>query len=456
MTARVLIVDDDESQCRLLADELEHAGFAPAWVTSAPDALARAEREDFDVVVTDLNMRGMTGTQLCQRLAEARPDLPVVVITAFGSLDTAVASIRAGAYDFVTKPFDVEAVALSLERAVKHHALKVEVRRLRRAVDPTTSFQELLGQSSSMRELYARLGRIAESDATVLLTGESGTGKELVARALHAKGRRASGPFVAVNCAAVPDALLESELFGHQKGAFTDATSSRVGLFVQSNGGTLFLDEIGDLPLALQPKLLRALEERVVRPVGGDKEVAFDCRIVAATHRDLEELVDKGSFRQDLFYRVAVVQVGVPPLRARGNDVLVLAQHFLERFAASSGRAVRGLTTAAAEKLLEYTWPGNVRELRNAMEHAVALSELDQVGVDALPERVRTHERSDVLVAARDPSELVPLDEVEKRYILRVLEAVGGNKTSAAQVLGIDRKTLYRKLERWGVGDSEA
>lgn len=456
MTARVLIVDDDESQCRLLADELEHAGFAPAWVTSAPDALARAEREDFDVVVTDLNMRGMTGTQLCQRLAEARPDLPVVVITAFGSLDTAVASIRAGAYDFVTKPFDVEAVALSLERAVRHHALKVEVRRLRRAVDPTASFQELLGQSSSMRELYARLGRIAESDATVLLTGESGTGKELVARALHAKGRRASGPFVAVNCAAVPDALLESELFGHQKGAFTDATSSRVGLFVQSNGGTLFLDEIGDLPLALQPKLLRALEERVVRPVGGDKEVAFDCRIVAATHRDLEELVDKGSFRQDLFYRVAVVQVGVPPLRARGNDVLVLAQHFLERFAASSGRAVRGLTTAAAEKLLEYTWPGNVRELRNAMEHAVALSELDQVGVDALPERVRTHERSDVLVAARDPSELIPLDEVEKRYILRVLEAVGGNKTSAAQVLGIDRKTLYRKLERWGVGDSEA
>ncbi|MFO0567405.1 MAG: sigma-54 dependent transcriptional regulator [Polyangiaceae bacterium] len=453
MKGNVLIVDDDESLCTLLAEGLSLQGFTPSWVTSAAAALARAEAEDFDVLVTDLNMRGMSGIELCERLAVLRPDLPTVVITAFGSLDTAVAAIRAGAYDFVTKPFDVEAVAIALDRAVRHHALKVEVRRLRRAVDPSQSFHDLLGQSASMRELYVRLGRLADSDVTVLVTGESGTGKELVARALHQKGRRSNGPFVAINCAAMPENLLESELFGHQKGAFTDARASRVGLFVQSSGGTLFLDEVGDMPAALQTKLLRALEERVVRPVGGDREIPFDCRLVAATHRDLEGMVEDGKFRQDLFYRIAVVQLAMPPLRARGNDVLVLAQHFLERFAATSGRPVRGLTTAAAEKLLEYPWPGNVRELRNAMEHAVALSELDLVGIEALPERVRNHRRSDVLVASQDPSELVPLDEVERRYILRVLEAVGGNKTTAAEVLGVDRKTLYRKLERWNAGE---
>jgi two-component system response regulator HydG len=450
MTSRVLIVDDDVSLCELLADGLRPLGFESVWETAATAALERTEHEDFDVLVTDLKMRGMGGIELCRRIAERRPDLPVVVITAFGSLDTAVEAIRAGAYDFITKPFDVEAVALSLERAARHHALRAEVRRLRRAVADTQHYEDLIGSSPAMRKVYAVLERLSETDATVLVTGESGTGKELVARALHRRSKRAEGPFVAISCAAMPESLLESELFGHAKGAFTDAKASRTGLLAQANGGSLFLDEIGDMPLGLQPKLLRAIEERRARPLGGEREVPFDVRLIAATHRDLEGLVEEGQFRQDLFYRINVVHVVMPSLRSRGGDILTLAQHFLERFAAQSDKKVKGISSAAAEKLLGYHWPGNVRELRNCMERAVALTRLDTIAVEDLPEKVREYKPSHVLVASDDPSELVPLDEVEKRYILRVLEAVGGNKTMAAQVLGLDRKTLYRKLERWG------
>jgi two-component system response regulator HydG len=419
-------------------------------VTSGQGALDRLQVEDFDVVVTDLNMKGMGGIELCRRIADGRPDLPTVVITAFGSLDTAIEAIRAGAYDFITKPFDVDSVALSLTRAVKHYALRQEVRSLRQVVSASQSFEDLLGGSPAMTKVYAVLERLSGSDATVLVTGESGTGKELVAKALHKRSKRATGPFVAVNCAAMPEALLESELFGHARGAFTDAKVARTGLMVQANGGTLFLDEIGDMPLGLQPKILRALEERCVRPVGGDREIPIDIRIVAATHRDLETLVEERRFREDLFYRVNVVAVKMPPLRARGGDVLTLAQHFVQRFAVQNDKQVRGLSTGAAEKLLAYSWPGNVRELRNCMERAVALTRYDSVAVEDLPEKVRDYKNSHVIVASDDPSELVPLDEVERRYILKVLDAVGGNKTMAAQVLGLDRKTLYRKLERWG------
>ena len=455
MTSRVLIVDDDVSLCELLVEGLRPHGFDCAWETSGSDALERSEREDFDVVVTDLNMKGMNGIELCQRIAETRPDLPAVVITAFGSLDTAVAAIRAGAYDFITKPFDVDAVALSLERAAKHHALRTEVRRLRRAVAATQRFEDLIGSSPAMRKVYTVLERLGESEATVLVTGESGSGKELVARALHRRSKRSQGPFVAVNCAAMPEALLESELFGHARGAFTDAKTARAGLLAQANGGTLFLDEIGDMPLGLQPKILRALEERRARPVGGDRELPFDARIVTATHRDLEGMVEEHQFREDLWYRINVVHVDVPSLRARGGDILTLAQHFLERFAMQADKRVTGLSPTAAEKLLAYQWPGNVRELKNCMERAVALTRLDTIAVEDLPEKVREYKPSQVLIAGDDPSELVPLDEVEKRYILRVLEAVGGNKTLAAQVLGLDRKTLYRKLERWGAESSK-
>ena len=401
-------------------------------------------------MLTDINMRDMSGLELCQKATEAHPELPVIVITAFGSMETAVQAIRAGAYDFITKPFDIDVVAIAIERAVKHGVLTREVQRLQRAVDESRRFDELLGASPAMKEVYDLFERVGESESTVLVSGESGTGKELVARALHRRSKRSAGPFVAINCAAMPEQLLESELFGHTKGAFTDARSARPGLFVQAKGGTIFLDEIGDMPVGLQPKLLRALQERTVRPVGGDTETPIDVRVVAASNRDLETAIEERKFREDLYYRINVIHVELPPLRARGADVLLLATHYLQHFAAQSQKDVRSLDAEAAEKLSAYAWPGNVRELANCMERAVALTRNESIGIADLPEKIRSYRTSHVLVAATDPTELVPMEEVEKRYILRVLEAVGGNKTLAAQVLGFDRKTLYRKLDRYG------
>jgi two-component system response regulator HydG len=449
MTRRVLIVDDDRAMCDLLEADLGDRGFEVETRTSGADALALLAGRDFDVVLTDLNMRGLTGIDLCRHLAESRPDVPIVVITAFGSIETAVEAIRAGAYDYIAKPIDAEALTLALDRAIAHHALRREVRRLRLAVDASSRFEDLDGRSEAMRKVYDLLARVADTDASVLVTGESGTGKEVVAKALHARGRRSAGPFVAVNCSAVPEALLESELFGHVKGAFTDAKTTRTGLFVQAHGGTIFLDEIGELPLTTQPKLLRALQERVVRPVGATSEVPFDARIVAATNRDLETAIEERRFREDLYYRINVIHVELPPLRARGTDVLLLAQRFLESAGSRAGKPVTGISPAAAEKLLAYAWPGNVRELANAIERAVALTSYEQITADDLPQKIRDHRPSHVLLASDDPSELVPLEEVERRYVLRVVEAAGGNKTMAARILGLDRKTLHRKLERW-------
>jgi two-component system response regulator HydG len=282
----------------------------------------------------------------------------------------------------------------------------------------------------------------------VLITGESGTGKELVARSLHQRSARRAGPFVAINCAALPETLLESELFGHKKGAFTDARADRSGLFLQADGGTLLLDEIGDFPLALQAKLLRALETGAVRPVGGDRDASFDVRVLAATNRDLEATVEDGRFRQDLFFRINVIQLDVPPLRSRGTDILLLAQHFLEQFAAASKKNITGISEAVAGKLLSYDWPGNVRELRNAMERAVVLTRYEKLAVEDLPERIRNYRNSEVFIGGDDPGELLSMEAVEERYIRHVLRVVGGNKARASRVLGFDRKTLYRKLER--------
>jgi len=456
MNRRVLIVDDDRSLCEYLDSALTRRGFDTAWHTSADEALATLAVTDFDVVLTDLNMGGLNGVELCERIVLNRPDLPVVVVTAFGSFDAAVAAIRAGAYDFITKPFEIETIELTLRRALQQRVLREEVKRLRSLVEQSMGFDELVGTSAPMRVVYDLLARAAESDASVLITGETGTGKELVLRGLHRRSRRQAGPLVAINCAAMPEALLESELFGHAKGAFTDARDARVGLFVRANGGTLLLDEIGDMPLALQPKLLRVLQQRTVRPLGTDREVPFDVRIVAATNRDIESAVAEGRFREDLFFRLNVIHVELPPLRARGNDVLLLAQHFVEQCARSSGKHVLGLVTAAAEKLLAYTWPGNVRELQNCIERAVALTRFDRLVVEDLPQKIRSYQTSHVVLAADDPSELATMEEVERRYVLRVLNAVGGNKTLAAQTLGFDRRTLYRKLERYGALDGGA
>jgi len=448
---RVLVVDDDASMCDMLVSDLGELGFEVKARTAAPAALEALVASEFDAVVADLNMPGMSGLELCERIVASRPDVPVIVITAFGSIQTAIAAIRSGAYDFVTKPLEVDALGLALERAIQHRRLSDEVRRLRQAVEEGRRFGTLLGTSPAMRRMYELLDRIADSSASVLIAGETGTGKELVARALHERGRRKAGPFVAVDCASLPEPLLESELFGHVRGAFTDAHAARKGLFVQASGGALFLDEIGDLPLALQAKLLRALQTRCVRPVGANDEVPFDVNLIAATNRDLESAVEEGRFREDLYFRINVIHVEMPPLRARGGDVLLLAQHFVDRYAAQAGKRVTGLSPDAAERLLAYVWPGNVRELENCIERAIALTRHETIGLDDLPEKIRGFQRSHVLVAGDDPSELAPLEEVERRYVLRVMEAVGGSKTLAARVLGIGRKTLYRKLEQYKI-----
>jgi two-component system response regulator HydG len=445
---RILIIDDDRSMCEVLEAELKKRGFECAFTTLPEDAVRQLVEDDFGLVLTDINMHGMSGVELCRQIVESREDLPVVVMTAYGSMAAAVAAIRAGAYDFITKPFEMDDLALTLERALKHRALRDEVKRLRRVVVDQQKFDDILGASGAMKKMYDLIARVSETETTLLITGESGTGKELVAKAIHMRSARKEGPFVAINCAAMPESLLESELFGHTKGAFTDARTARPGLFIKASRGSLFLDEIGEMPAGMQAKLLRALQERTVRPVGGDQEQPFDARIIAATNRDLETEVEEKRFREDLFYRINVVRIHVPPLRARGSDILLLAQHFLQRYQGGGAQRVVGIKSGAADKLLSYPWPGNVRELQNCIERAVALAQFDHVGVDDLPERVRDYKTSRITIESNDPSELLPMEEVERRYILRVLEAVGGNKTLAAQVLGFDRRTLYRKLER--------
>lgn len=456
---RILVVDDDLDMGKELERVLQRQHYEVHVAQRADEAFDVFMKEDFDVVLTDLNMKGMSGIELCDRVVQNRRDVPVVVVTGFGSMDTAVATLRAGAFDFLTKPFNVEQLTLSIERAVRHRELEAEVKRLRREVfDMTASTSagsygwgdEIVGRSAAMRSVFELISRVASTDATVLVTGESGSGKELVARAIHRGSERKSGPLVAINCAAMPEALLESELFGHAKGAFTDAKTSRRGLFVEASGGTLFLDEIGEMPLGMQAKLLRALEDRRVRPVGATNETPFDARIVVATNRDLEVMVKEKTFREDLYYRINVVQVEIPPLRSRGEDVLLLAQMFVRKLAERHKKDVTGFSAAVADKLMTYTWPGNVRELLNSLERAVALASFEQLTVEDLPPKIRDY-RPGVLVigAAEREEDLVPLEEVERRYIARVMEIVGGNKVQATKILGIDRSTLYRKLERY-------
>jgi two-component system response regulator AtoC len=450
MNEAILVIDDDEAMCETLERALARRGFRAVTATSGAEAKALLVTNDFEVVLTDLRMRGgVDGLDLCRHVAANRPDLPVVIVTAFGSMEAAVGAIRAGAYDFVTKPFELDSIAQTVERAVADRRLRDEVKPLRSGARGCDRLG-MVGESAPMKEVYDLVARVAETEATVLVTGESGTGKELVAKAIHACSHRKNGPFVAVNCAAVPETLLESELFGHTKGAFTDARQARQGLFLTSRGGTLFLDEIGEMALGIQAKLLRVLQERVIRPVGGDQEIPFDTRLVAATNRDLESTLAERRFREDLFYRINVVRIHVPALREKRGDIVVLAQHFVEQFASVHRATVKGLSPEAAERLAGYPWPGNVRELQNCIERAVALAQGEILGTDDLPDKIREYRPLRVVVEAEVPKELLPMSEVERRYVLRVLESVGGNKTLAAQRLGFDRRTLYRKLERYG------
>jgi DNA-binding NtrC family response regulator len=448
MNGTILIVDDEDDTAALLCDLLRKRGFDVTAVSSGQQCLEHLRGHPTDVVVTDVQMPGMSGLGLCATLRERHPDLLPIIITGQHDLETAIAAIRAGAFDFITKPLEIQVVEVAVVRALEYLALKREVKRLRAEVHHDATIDGIAGNSRAIRTMVEMIQRVAGSDANVLITGESGTGKERVARAVHHLSPRRDRPFVAVNCAAMPESLLESELFGHVRGAFTDAKHDRRGLFVSAEGGTILLDEIGDMPLAMQVKLLRVLQERTIRPVGGDQEVPFEVRVLTSTNCDLETEVHEKRFREDLFYRINVVEVAVPSLRDRTGDVLALAQHFIDQVVARTRKPVRGISAAAARLLVDYNWPGNVRELENCMERAVALCRLDEVTTDDLPTKVQEYKSSRINLATDAADRLLPIDEMERRYIRQVLQAMGGNKTRAAQTLGMNRRSLYRRLEQ--------
>jgi two-component system response regulator HydG len=444
--SRALVVDDDPDMSVLLRHGLTSHGFECVMAQTGEEALDLLRTHEIDVVVSDIGLPSMDGVELCQRIVDNKPQLPVVMITAHGSINMAVSAMRAGAQDFILKPVVMPQLVNTLERVIASRQLREEVQRLRRELGGAPRAERIIGNSQGMQDIKRLIQRIAPTEATVLITGESGTGKELVAQAVHESSLRGERPFICVNCAAIPENLVESELFGHARGAFTDARSSRRGLIQEAEGGTLFLDEVGELPIAMQPKLLRALQERTIRPVGADQEVSVNVRLIAATNRDLLQAVERGQFRQDLYYRLNVVNVEVPPLRHRGNDVLLLAHHFMRHFALQVGKNVKGILASTAERLLAYEWPGNVRELQNCIERAVALAESDHITPEDTPSHIQRARRVQLPTGVMDSGELPSMAEIERRYILHVLKSVEGNKTAAARILGFDRKTIYRKL----------
>ncbi|MBL0216391.1 MAG: sigma-54-dependent Fis family transcriptional regulator [Myxococcales bacterium] len=453
-TASILVVEDDEAMRDLLSEELEDAGFEVAAAGGAAAGLEVARSGRFDLVITDLRMPEMDGFDLIRGVM-ALPEPPhVVMITAFGSIETAIRAVKLGAYDYITKPFEIEELLLVADKALGERALRTKIARLQREVEDKFGLGNIIANSQSMRDVVALVRRIAGSTASVLVTGESGTGKELIARAIHYNSTRANGAFVGVNLAAVPEGLIESELFGHKKGAFTDARADKPGLFVEADAGTIFLDEIGELALPLQAKLLRVLQEHEVRPLGATKNQRVDVRVVAATNKNLEAMLAEGSFREDLYYRLNVIHLDLPPLRSRPEDIVPLAEHVLAHLGAKQTppRRMR-LSPEAQHLMLAYNWPGNVRELMNVLERGVALCQGELIADDDLPPQVREKRPSDFLGTA--VARRMTLADLEREFIERVLEDEAGNKTRAAQRLGLDRKTLYRKLDEYAKARGE-
>jgi len=439
---RILLVEDDREMLELVREHLEGEGHTVTPAGLGAEAIARLKAEPFDIVLTDLRLPDVDGMEVLQASRETQRDLPVILITAFGTIETAIQAIRQGAYDFVTKPFAMDEISLLVGKAWEARRLREENRRLREEVAGRYRLHNLLGRSPAMQSVFALIRQAAPGDVNVLITGESGTGKELVAKALHFNSHRADRPFVPINCAAVPASLLESELFGHVKGAFTGAVSSRRGLFREAHGGTLFLDEIGDMAPELQAKLLRAIEDRSVRPVGSDQATPLDVRIIAATNHDLPARIRAGHFRDDLYYRLAVIPIQLPALRERKEDIPLLAEHFLGRAIAVSGKQVLGFTPETMTILLRHPWPGNVRELENVVERAVTLSAGGTIAPDAL-----------LLDASASPPTALTLAQLPRRptlqeltdeYVALVLQETEGDKARAADLLGISKRTLYR------------
>ncbi len=440
--ARVLIVDDETIVRESLGDYLREHGYSVDLAADGPTAVEMVARGAYHMVVLDIRMPGMDGIETLREIKARRPDLPVLMITAYADVSTAVASMKAGAYDYVLKPFDPDELAMSVRNVVTHQNLLRENLALRRKLEERERFDEMIGRAPLMRAVFDTISAVADTNVTVLIRGESGTGKEMVARTIHTRSNRASGPFIAINCGALPETLIESELFGHERGAFTGAVARRKGRFELANGGTLLLDEIGEMAPKMQVELLRVIETRQFVRVGGTETVSSDVRIVAATNRDLLADVKAGRFREDLYYRLNVVTVLLPPLRDRREDIPLLAEHFLRHHAKEMGRPARAFSPDALALLLAYDWPGNVRELANAVERAVAIGKTELVSpadlsIDA-PEEV---------VAGTGKT----LREIERRQVAAILDECGWNITRAAETLGIDRVTLYNKMRRYGI-----
>ncbi len=447
-TGRILIVDDHPEMAAGVGDFLRERGYDTAVASSGAEALRMIAGSTFDVIMTDLRMKGVDGMDVLAASKAADPDVPVLIMTAYGTIENAVEAIKRGAFHYLTKPLETRELAVFLERALAHRKNEISRRQMLRDIQERYTFASMIGRSQSMRRMFELISRVADSSASVLITGESGTGKELVARAIHFRGPRAERPFVPVNCAAIPAPLLESELFGHEAGAFTGAQRPRAGLAVEASGGTLFLDEVGELPLELQPKLLRLLQEGEVRPLGANATRRVDLRVVSATNVDLAEQVSAGRFRKDLYYRLNVVPVEIPPLRDRTEDVPILAERLLQRVSKENPRirAAR-ITSDATDRLVRYPWPGNVRELENVIERAATLATGDQITAEDL----RFLEGFGNAEPLEDAMRTWPtLRELEGRYIRMVLDRVGRSKSKAAQILGVDPSTLYRREGKEG------
>jgi DNA-binding NtrC family response regulator len=444
-TGKILVVDDDADMRGLLSDVLESDGYRVGTAESGEKALQALAEEQYDLVLTDLRMKGMLGTALLSEIKHRYPDTGVILMTAFGTVESAIEAMKGGAMDYLIKPVKTDDVLRTAGRAAREVQLRREVTHLRREVYKEYSFHQILGKSRPMQEVFELIRRVADSPSNLLITGESGTGKELVAKAIHYNSDRRDRPFVAVNSAAIPEQLLESELFGHMRGAFTDAKADRPGLFEEAQKGTLFLDEISELPLMLQAKLLRAIQEREIRRVGSTKSIPVDVRIIAATNLNLADEVKAKHFREDLYYRLNVIEIRLPPLRDRRDDIPLLVENFLHKCAKANRKPLQGISESSLALLIDYSWPGNVRELENIIERAVTLARGEKIMPEDLPATVQGS-RGDRRVLDDAAERTLPLQEVEWEYIKKILEKTGGNKYQAAQALGIDRKTLYRKL----------
>lgn len=443
---KVLVVEDEELMRGILRTLLEAEGYEVLTADSAESAIRIFPEHDIAATLTDIKMTGMDGLALLDQIKAIDENAVVIIMTAFSSVDSAIAALRKGAYDYVTKPFVNEDLLQRLRNGVQNRSLFAENRALRRELNRQYNFPEIVGSSEKMQRVFDLVAKVADTSSTVLILGESGTGKELIARSLHFNSSRSAKPFLAVNCGALPESLLESELFGHTKGAFTGAVADKKGLFRSAEGGTLFLDEIGEMPMPLQVRLLRALQEHEVTPVGSASPQKFDARIVAATNRDLEKEVESGNFREDLFYRLNVIEISLPPLRERSEDVPALVRHFVAKAATSQNSVAKPIADPAMTTLRSYSWPGNVREMENSIERAFILSS-DEIDVESLPPKIRNASGSSPL--ASDDS---TLESVERRHITETLTSVEGDKVAAAKRLGIDLSTLYRKLKRYEEG----